>query len=309
MTKLSFSYHISANLNASLKQIDILRRDILLTPIPPRIELRYRWDALVDKIRWSLSLDGESLDKTEIASIMINLNRKKLSPLEKDVYRYRYAFEYLFREWLGSKKSITVKAVVYLHDLIGRGKIKEETAIKNILDYLEAGTEHPILQASIAHIELIGAAPFTQGNGQSARLLSYIFLYKQGYDMHGMLVLEEYFKRNKKMHDELATQAIANGNITPWLEYAANGVVTQLMHLKKKIIDQTQSATKLLDLTERQQTILSFLEQPGSRITNKKCKTLFGISQITSSRELAKLVALGVIFPHGKGRSVFYTKV
>ncbi len=44
-------------------------------------------------------------------------------------------------------------------------------------------------------------------------------------------------------------------------------------------------------------------------ITNKKVQKLFKVSQITASRDLAKLASVGLLFTHGKGRSVYYTKV
>jgi len=36
---------------------------------------------------------------------------------------------------------------------------------------------------------------------------------------------------------------------------------------------------------------------------------MFKVSQITASRDLSKLGALGLLFIHGKGRSVYYTKI
>lgn len=309
---LSFSYHLSPSLFSSLEQINILRQEILLAPLPPKTELRYKWDALIDKTYHSLQLKGGSLSRVDIVAILTNPNRKKLSATEKDVHRYRYAFDYIYKEWYGSKKPITVKTILYLHQLVGKGDIKEEVSTKTLLTFMETSKEHPILQAGIVLIELIYAAPFQHDNDRIALLLSYVFLYKQGYDMHGLLVLEEYFKQDTARYEGLVKTATESGNITPWLEYIANGVVTQLLKLKKKMIEQTTEtymSAKLFDLTERQQAILSFLEKPGSRITNKKCTVLFSISQITSSRELAKLTALGVLFAHGRGRSVYYTKV
>lgn len=309
---LSFSYHLSSGLLSSLEQISLLRQDILLTPLSPRLELRYRWEALIDKIYWSLNLNNILLSKQEIITILTQTTKKRLTPTQKDVYRYRYAFDYIYQDWSASKRPVTPKTVLYLHEIIAKGEIKTEASIKEVLDYLETSTDHPVLQASISLIELSHLAPFTQGNAQVARLLAYIFLYKQGFDMRGMLVLEEYFRRDIKTYEDIVGRVPQDGNITPWLEYVANGIIVQLEKVKKKLHEHTSPSyqpLKAFDLTERQQTILSVLEQPGSRITNKKVQKMFSISQITASRELSKLSSLGVVFTHGKGRSVYYTKV
>jgi len=61
-------------------------------------------------------------------------------------------------------------------------------------------------------------------------------------------------------------------------------------------------------LNDRQNKILERLENPNLKITNKDVQKMFGVSQITASRDLSKMANLGILLPHGKGRSVFYTK-
>ncbi|OGK57462.1 hypothetical protein A3H83_03340 [Candidatus Roizmanbacteria bacterium RIFCSPLOWO2_02_FULL_39_8] len=67
-------------------------------------------------------------------------------------------------------------------------------------------------------------------------------------------------------------------------------------------------STRLLSLNSRQREIIQMLEDPKSRITNKQVQKKFSVSQITASRDLAKLTIVGVLFSHGKGRSTWYSK-
>ena len=62
-------------------------------------------------------------------------------------------------------------------------------------------------------------------------------------------------------------------------------------------------------LTERQKKIMEKLENPNIQITNRDVQKMFTVSQITASRDLSKMVNLGILLPHGKGRSIFYTRV
>src|SRR4051794_9769823 len=98
MKMLSFSYHLSSHIFISLEQIDALRQEILLAPLPPKTQLRYRWESLIEKIYWSLNLNDEPLNKEEIVTILTDQKTKKLPPAHKDAHRYRYAFDYLHRE-------------------------------------------------------------------------------------------------------------------------------------------------------------------------------------------------------------------
>lgn len=309
---VSVAYHLSGSLLSSLEQIHLLRQQILLTPLPPRLELRYRWEAMIDKIYWSLNLANVMLSRREIVDILMSHGKKQLSPTEKDVHRYKFAFDHLYQDWLGSNKYVSARTVLSLHEVISRGDVKDEAAIKLLLDYLQSSAENPVIQAAIVMNQLLKRKPFTHGNEEVARLSSYVFLYRQGYDVRGLLVMEEHFRKDRKTLSELVHKASEDENITPWLEFFANGMVAQLEKVKTKIAERggdTQVPNKPWELTDRQRTILGILEEPGSRVTNRKIQKLFYVSQITASRDLARLVALGVIFPRGKGRSVYYTRV
>ena len=100
-------------------------------------------------------------------------------------------------------------------------------------------------------------------------------------------------------------------NLTLWLEFFAEGIINQLEEALKDIENLSYKTTlpaAFFNLNDRQKHILTFLEEPGSRITNKKVQNIFNISQITASRDLAHLKTLGLLISHGKGRSVYYTR-
>jgi predicted HTH transcriptional regulator len=61
-------------------------------------------------------------------------------------------------------------------------------------------------------------------------------------------------------------------------------------------------------LSLRQKQILSLAEPPNTLVSNKLVQDTFRISQITASRDLAKLASLGLLIPHGHGRSTSYSK-
>jgi Fic family protein len=123
--------------------------------------------------------------------------------------------------------------------------------------------------------------------------------------------LDEYLRRDVVALKGAITSVQQSNNLTVWLEYFALGIIVQLNKALEDI-HKNRFATTLpasyWKLNERQREILLMLEQPGTRITNKSVQKMFGVSQITASRDLAKLASLGLLFVHGKGRSVFYIK-
>lgn len=310
---INVSYQLSPALRESLQKIEAYRRQILLAPLPPKTEMHLRWEAMVNRLYWSLALTDKPASKKEALWLLTKQYKNKLTSEQKEVFGYKKALDYVTQEWLVSPKTVTPKTILALHDLAscpGRLRVSEAT-LKPILEYLQVNPENPIIQGAIAQIEIFELSPFTDGNGRVARLLALLFLYKYGYDFRGLLTLEEYFRKDLTGFTKHTQTFMQTGNVTPWLEYFAKAAETQLEKASTTVASprfDLALSTSFFELNDRQKEILTLLDEPNSTITNKKVQKNFRISQITASRDLAKLASLGLLFPHGKGRSVRYTK-
>ena len=85
--------------------------------------------------------------------------------------------------------------------------------MQELLYWINHETEiSDILVAGIAQFQLVDIHPFLDGNGRSARLLSTLCLYRQGYDFKKLFTLSEYYDRNRKNYYE-AIQNVRNNNM------------------------------------------------------------------------------------------------
>lgn len=309
----TISYTSSSQLREFLEKIEKLRQDILLIILTPWNELRYRFEASVGRIFWALAFFETPLDKREILKLLLpQASKKRLTSQQKEVVRFKNGLDYIVHEWQGSKKPVALKTVLFLHEITCEGRLRISLEqLKQCLSYFQGSNEHPVIQAALIHSQILELSPFTQDNDKIARLLTYLFLYKEGFDCRGFLVLDEYFRRNLTEYQQILAQTKERGTQTAWLEYFAKGVATQL---EKTLEDITSGRTRMeipasTRLNERQKEILNLLENPDVTITNRQTQKLFKVSQITASRDLAKLASLGLLFAHSKGRSVYYTKV
>ena len=318
---LNLSYNLSSILRDRLQKIDLIRKDILLTPLSPKIELQMRWDIMIDRIYNSLALADSPLTKPEMIKILTSnmvfekdKNFKKLSSEEENVLSYKRALDYISQHWLVPEKNVTVKDVLILYDIFYRGRlILPPSRIQEVLDYIQAHEDHPIIQAGVVCLGIVRIQPFSLGNGRLSRLLSYVFLYKNGYDVKGLIEFEKTWTADRQTYSEAIRIALEVTSITLWLEYFSNSVLTALAGAYRKINTLTSENvgvhSSFWELSDRQKSIINMLDQPGLTITNRKVQKHFGISQITASRDLSHLASLGILFTHGKGRSVYYTKV
>lgn len=308
------AYNLSDNIKRCLGEIDTLRKSIVLTSINPKILLRLKWNSEIERIYWAFSLTDHQYSKQEIADILIKRSGGS-------VLNYKKALDYIRSDWLAANKEVSAKSVRDLFDIAikntaGNPSVTKFNTRKNLIDhlmeYLKVGKEHPVIQAGIAHIQILGLSPFNEGNGRISRLLTYLILYKEGYDFSDLFYLEEYFRKDVVSLREAVKSVDSTQNITLWLEYFTKGIVIQLEKTYENIKTEkfgVSTPYTFWRLNERQEEILVILQNPNEKVNNARVQKLFNTSQITASRDLAKLTSLGLLFPHGKGRSTYYTRV
>lgn len=318
----NLSYNLSETITENLKSIEELRKKILFTPINPKKELLLRWEANINKAYWGLTLADNPLSKAQMIKILSNPLPKKLKGSEKEVVLYMQTLSFIRENWTGSSSLITTKDVLDIYDLSCKNvfgstsayyKSKEDLVAK-ILTFIESGKEHPVIQAGLLQIEIIKLSPFENGTGRVARLLSHLILSKYGYDLRGLLVIEDYYREDLISLKEATKSIEVSKNATKWLEYFTTGIkkamektYTNVSGLGSGNYKKNTSAL-IWKLSNRQKLIFEKLDNPNIKITNREVCKMFDISQITASRDLSKMVNLGLLLPHGKGRSVYYTK-
>ena len=315
---LDITYTVSPELASALKSVDEHRRNILLTPLSPKYSMVLSWDSMCGRIFHAHTLTGQAITKQEVANILSGRTKDKSKP---NVLAYKRVFDYIKQEWLVNDSPLTEDVLISLHRNYYRGrnqflsrKVLDRASedFKYLNDYWQNSSENPVVQAGIVHMTILKMAPFAKNNEIAATLFAYLFLYKLGYDVKGFLVIEEFLANNREDYKDAVEQSLSYGNLTAWLTFFASGIADQLEKVERMISVQETTfhlTSSYWKLNDRQKAILAYFIKPDTKITNRKVQKQFEVSQITASRDLAKLARLGLLFTHGKGRSVFYTNV
>jgi hypothetical protein len=318
---LRLTYNKNQDLQNRLNSLEELRRQLILLPIPPKLELRYRWESTAQRIYASFILDNYPVSKKGVIQVLSIGKKGKITSLDKEILDYKKAFDYLKENWALNAKPVTPKAIFALGEIRFSGPKSslfkktfrdEEPTLRQILNYLEGQNEHPLIQAAIAYSQLAILSPTDLTTNSLARFLAYLYLYKLGYDFRGLLVIEKTWQDEQNLFRNSLESITKEGNSNRWLDFFTQGISSQINQIYLEIKEKQYSmdvGSSFFNLNDRQREILGFLDQPNIAITNKKVRELCRVSQITASRDLAKLASLGLLFPHGKGRSVSYTKV
>ncbi len=295
---------MSPTLKDQLTKVENLRKKILLTPVSPRTDMLLRWHAALAHLTGWAALSNQPLTREAILDIIDSTHTKNTTPLSTKVLNYKRCLDYIYLNWPANPESATPATILELAQTlaVSHGSEKE---IASLLAYLQAGEVNPIIQSAMAHLYFYP--------NRLSYLASLLFLAKYGYDLRGALSLEDYWSHDKERYLKVIQQATESATVTLWLEYFCQAIISQMEKIYAFLSHPNSTVNSLpasfWHLTDRQKATVEQLNQPGLSITNKKIQYAFKVSQITASRDLAKLVSLGLIFPHGHGRSTYYTRV
>lgn len=311
---INFSYSIAPQQRKELEDIEATRNKILLQLISPKEEIRLRWDTTLERIRTTLRLTKIDTTLKDLAQILSIDGKKRIGPREQEALDYKRANSYIQENWLINLHPVTAQALDQLYSSIKSVRIElDYKGTKQMLDFIQVNPpEHPVIQAAIAFIATSDLLPKQANNVKYPLLSSLIFLYKYGFDFRGMLNMEEFFQNDLGHFTAILENSKQTGNISEFLEYFITATAIQADKGLRKIQKRefiTTIPESFYELSKRQTDILSLLDQPGAQITNKTVQKHFKVSQITASRDLARLASLGILFSHGRGRSIHYTRV
>lgn len=308
---MNFSYTVTPTLKQEIENTEITRKKILLELLSPSQKLQLRYNTEIERITASLRLCNTHLKKSQVLDYMSGANKQK-DDAQRHIIEYKNAYDYIKFNWLLENKNVEPEDIKRLFSGFKNVPVFDEKELKTVLDFIQINPEHPIVQSALAVILFSELMPASQCQAAQITMVALLFLYKFGFDLRGFLNLEEFLADDISRFEELLKKSKQEKNISEFLEY-----FTQIVSLASEKAYQTISKrnTERLQpegyfkLSDRQKEILTILERPGSKITNKKVQKLFGVSQITASRDLSGLATLGHVFSVGKGRSVYYTKL
>lgn len=172
---------------------------------------------------------------------------------------------------------------------------------------------HPIIRAGLFHYQFETIHPFADGNGRTGRLMTLLHLYQSGWDFKKVLVLEDYYNRNrKKYYESLQTGKTypdrLKADLTGWIEYFVDGFLAEALRVKDQmlnlsILGNIGNNTNILDADELK--IIDFIVTTG-RITSADVVDILKIPKRTAQAKLKNLERIKVLKKQSAGPATYY---
>jgi Fic family protein len=179
----------------------------------------------------------------------------------------------------------------------------------------------PLVRAAMAHLNLVMIHPFRDGNGRMARCLQSLVLARGGVLTPVFVSVEEYLGRNTEDYYAVLAK-VGKGSwqpgndARPWLRFTLTAHLRQARTMLRRVRETERLWVELERLVARtalpERTVYALFDAAqGLRVRNSTYRaplvdTNDEITEQTASRDLAELVAAGLLVPRGKGRGRHY---
>ncbi len=186
-----------------------------------------------------------------------------------------------------------------------------------LLAGLNATSEVPrIVQAAMAHLNLVMIHPFSDGNGRMARCLQTLVLARGGVLAPQFSSIEEYLGRNTRAYYDVLAEVGAGTwrperDARPWIRFSLTAHFRQATTL----LHRTRDLQRLWDALEEEaakkglpdRALLALSDAAiGLRVRNATYRPMAEISDNLASRDLKSLVEHGFLVPEGEKRGRYY---
>lgn len=286
----------------------------------------------VDKVLSGMSVAGDAKSILEVKNIQKAIKEMEVMVDENKpmtINNVLHLHSILMRDLvIPEKNGHFRKDEIYVIDDLGDGRellryqgpppTKVPFLVNELLKWVEdAETKqiHPIVRAAILHMQFVKIHPFTDGNGRMARLLTAYSLYKDNWDFRKIIVLEDYYNRNRMAYYnalsyESGSKVYSEGeDLTLWLEYFTEGFLVEARKVAEAVAQagfgKVSDKDEQVFLDKDELRVMDFVTTVG-KITSADVVEILGVAKRTAQLKLKELVDKDLLKPQGSGPSTYY---
>lgn len=334
-------YTITHKLLSNIKQINTIILDLNNRRFPKIVLYELEKTAREISTFASTNIEGNPLPLTDVKQILKHTPRN-LRRSEQEVINYNKTLEILNKKLQHGSILFSLSLILSIHKQVVAklvpayqlGKLRVEPVIVNnqknretiywppdhkdvpqlindLVNFVDKNKEKvdPLIIAGLFHKQFVIIHPFMDGNGRTARLLTKVILTDLGLNTFNLFSFENYYNRNVTNYfDSVGVfgnyyDIVKAIDFTNWLEYFTDGIIDELLRVKKLLpLVSVSPETKLMPYHKK---ILEFIKKKGY-ITHYDYTKLTRRAKATRNLDFKKLINLDLIERKGKGKATYY---
>ncbi len=346
MFKPKFS--INNRILTNIGRIESAKAIIENAPLVPSFEAKFRQEAIIRTVHHGTHIEGNPLEVKEVEKVLAG---KEITARDRDIQEVLNYREVLNLIDTNKNEPITEKILLQTHKTATKKVLKEsqsgkyrsvqvkvtdsktgETSylppdptrisalVRDFLFWLgrvESEEIHPVIKAGVTHYIITAIHPFVDGNGRTARALSTLVLFKEGFDIKRFFSIEEYFDRDADSYYSVLqrtsnqSKEIEERDLTHWVEYFTQGLAIELARIREKVqklsVDlKLKGKLGQIPLNDRQLKLVEYIQEVG-QITNKDWRELIPmVSDDTLLRDMKYLMKKNLVRKRGSTKAAVY---
>jgi len=313
------------------KDVRILEKNLLM-------------DALIDEAFNSSVIEGAFSTKKRTKE-MINKKVKPINISEQMIYNNYKALEYI----LGNlHKPLNEDTIIEIYRIITEKTLDAEDEVEkyrndtvivwdyamqeeiyeapnftevprmmaDLVNFIHSEDNlHPIEKASILHFYFVYIHPFFDGNGRTARAISYAYLLQKGYDFFRFFSISTVIKDQKMKYYKAIKEVEDYGSdLTYFIQFNARMILTSIRNILNRLGKEYGKALlfahlnkKKVFLIQRQKKCIEYFIKTEKRyITIEEYMKRYKVSYETSRKDLSILESVHLFSKEKAGKKFVY---
>ncbi len=258
---------------ANVAKTNALAEVIHGLPLPPAVQFRIDSLNILRAVRGTTGIEGTEVSETEVEQIMRSGPGHKVLPASRQraeqevrnaekvmlfvASRLQEEPDYPVTEHLiATIHRLTTENIDYSNNEPGvyrshavhvetyvppRTREEVQQLMTQFVEWLNLGPPRgwpAAVRAIAAHFYLVSIHPFGDGNGRTARGLESFLLYQGGINARGFYSLSNFYYQHRPEYVAMLDHVrfATNGNITPFVKFALNGLVTEQEVVHQEIL-------------------------------------------------------------------------
>jgi len=324
-------FTITPTLLAGVEQIAALRERILAATVEVPWIHALQKDTRTRNTHSSTAIEGNPLTLEQVRAVEEGREIPAVARRAKrEVTNYFAGLRFI--ETKAGKKSVTHEDVFTLHRILAAEVMDQGTAgryrtirvrvgrhippppedVSGLMFELltwwnnESASLSPVLSSAIVHYRFEAIHPFADGNGRAGRALALWELYRRGFDTHHIFSVDEFYWEDRPRYYQALDAVRREGeNLTGWLEYSAEGLLSTLERVWTRVQNLSAQSTKKFVLRPKQEQLLRLLRDNKSMSPSGIWSAL-GISRQGALDLLNPLIDAGLVKRVGSRKSGRY---
>lgn len=340
-----FWFNITENIRRNIEWIDHEGTKELFRKVPKEMEVSFIVDSIIDEAYNSSVIEGAFSTKKRTKELVAKRNPQNKS--EHMIINSHHALEFILDNIdipldeemiLSIYKTITKNTLEedevvekYRTGFVGVWDTKKDRYVYNapdaqkvqglmnsLLSFIKRDLSiHPLIKACIIHFYFVYVHPFFDGNGRTARSITYMYLLQNGYDFFKFFSISSFIQEERnKYYKAIENVEIYGSDLTYFIDYYLQMIVKSMSNiiekfekeLGKQIINNTLKEAGI-KLGKRQIKIINryIASRDGKNIlTIEEYRKKNKISYETARTDLNELTTLGFFHRSKFGRKYIY---